>query len=121
MTYYSEKFTADDSRKWGLISSAIGLVSYVAGLRVLSNNKATVCALFIALMIFVVRVFWGLSRKVQFWVLVIALTAIDAIIISIVPDNRWPSSMLVLAPAAALHFGVTYGVLRSAELWLGKH
>lgn len=112
---YQEGFTADDSRKWGLLCLLAGLIIYFLSQKYLRPNSASVLSLFVALIIFTIRVYWNLRQRTFFWLTMSLVSSIDAAIVYLFPDGKWLNALIVLAPLAAAHVIVSVCFLKVAE------
>jgi len=96
--YDLDHFTVEDSKKWGLISLAIGIGIYFLSQRWVAVNKATLIALFCGTCVMLVRFYWRLRVALWFWSIILLILAADTTVVALFPTGKWSNTMVVLAP-----------------------
>lgn len=116
MSKILEGFSVEDSRKWGLLSGITGFALYFVLAVHMPKNMASLSALYVSLLIFVIRVFWRLRNHVWFWACVLIIVIVDIGTVIIFPANSWPGpSIVVLGFAAIVQVAVSLSIITNVE------
>ncbi len=103
------------TRKWGLLSGVCTLPLFISFVY-FGNAERASTAWFSGIVTFVVvRMFWGLRRRVWFWATIVVIVAYHVLLIALLP---WPFrglSYVQLLPLGLLDLAVAYGIIRLAE------
>jgi hypothetical protein len=111
-----EELSAEDSRKWGLLSGIVGFALYFVLNIHMAQNKASLTALYVALTIFMVRVFWKLRGRAWFWTCMLMIVLLDFAIVVFIPVNYWPGpSIIVLGFAALTQFALGLSLIVTVQ------
>jgi hypothetical protein len=72
------------------------------------------------IVLIVVRMFWGMRRRVLFWIVITTIAILHAVIIILVPWPFGQLSYVALLPVGFLDFAITYGIIRFVESAVDK-
>jgi hypothetical protein len=116
-----EGFSSDESRKWGLLAGILGVILYFVFQRYMIGNRAAISALYVSLLVFFVRIYWGRRKSIRFWASVGLIGFTDVCLVVVVPISWWPSSLLVLGLAALAQMAISFAIVWIFELRIHKH
>ncbi len=115
-----EKFSADDSRKWIILSLVVGTAVYFISQKFMIINKATVFGIFASLTILLIRYYWRLRRVYWFWGVMAIIFSVDMGFVFLVPAGNWPNSTIILAPIAIIQLTVSVFLISNVESAIKK-
>jgi hypothetical protein len=116
----SDALTAEGIKKWSLLSGVFGLVVYVVSQVYFTPNKAGLCAVFAAMLVFSIRNYWKLKYEIWFWALIVIIFAADLAVVLFFPEGRWPNATIILAPIAAVQLAINIFMISTVDAAIRK-